>query len=108
MRCFIKSVLCFALLGFSIMMPAQDLPVLQKDAAVTTGNLTNGISYYLVTNPSMKGVADFALVRKGECDTLVARKELSSLPHFNKTIPYKFLSRKGIGCRQEGYHIQIR
>ena len=103
MRCFIKSVLCFALLGFSIMMPAQDLPVLQKDAAVTTGNLTNGISYYLVTNPSMKGVADFALVRKGECDTLVARKELSSLPHFNKTIPYKFLSRKGIGCRQEGY-----
>jgi len=103
MRCFIKSVLCFALLGFSIMMPAQDLPVLQKDAAVTTGNLTNGISYYLVTNPSMKGVADFALVRKGECDTLMARKELSSLPHFNKTIPYKFLSRKGIGCRQEGY-----
>lgn len=103
MRCFIKSILCFALLGFSIMMPAQNLPVLQKDGAVTTGSLANGISYYLVTNPSMKGVADFALVRKGECDTLSARKELSSLPHFNKTIPYKFLSRKGIGCRPEGY-----
>ena len=25
------------------------------------------------------------------------------MPHFNKTIPYKFLSRKGIGCRSEGY-----
>jgi len=98
-----KSVLCSVLLGFSIMMPAQDLPVLQKDGAVTTGSLANGISYYLVTNPSMKGVADFALVRKGACDTLSARKELSSLPHFNKTIPYKFLSRKGIGCRPEGY-----
>ncbi len=99
-----KSILCLVLpLGFSIMMPAQELPALQKDGAVTTGNLTNGISYYLVTNPSMKGVADFALVRRGECDTLAARKELSSLPHFNKTIPYKFLSRKGIGCRQEGY-----
>lgn len=103
MRCFIKSVLCSALLGFSIMMPAQNLPALQKDGAVTTGSLANGISYYLVTNPSMKGVADFALVRKGVCDTLAARKELSSLPHFNKTIPYKFLSRKGIGCRPEGY-----
>ncbi len=103
MRYFIKSVLCFALLLFSTMMPAQDLPVLQKDGAVTTGSLTNGIAYYLVANPSMKGVADFALVRKGGCDTLAARKELSSLPHFNKTIPYKFLSRKGIGCRPEGY-----
>ncbi len=51
----------------------------------------------------MKGIADFALVRQGERDTLSARKELSSLPHFNKTIPYKFLSRKGIGCRPEGY-----
>lgn len=103
MRNLIKSVLCSVLLGFSIMMPAQNLPALQKDGAITTGNLTNGISYYLVTNPSMKGVADFALVRKGVGDTLAARKELSSLPHFNKTIPYKFLSRKGIGCRPEGY-----
>ena len=97
-----KSVLCFALFGFSIMMPAQNLPVLQKDGSVTTGNLTNGISYYLLTNPSMKGVADFALVRKGVSDTLSARKELSSLPHFNRTIPYKFLSRKGIG--RVGHH----
>lgn len=104
MRCFIfKSVLFSVLLGFSIMMPAQDLPVLQKDGSVTTGGLANGISYYLVTNPNMKGVADFALVRKGCSDTLAAREELSSLPHFNKTIPYKFLSRKGIGCRPEGY-----
>lgn len=104
MRGFIeKSFLCFVLIGFSIMMPAQNLPALQKDAAVTTGNLSNGISYYLVTNPAMKGVADFALVRKGDPDTLAARKELASLPHFNATIPYKFLSRKGIGCRPEGY-----
>lgn len=103
MRGLVKSVLCTCLLGFSIMMPAQDLPVLQKDGAVTSGDLSNGITYYLVTNPSMKGVADFALVRKGCSDTLAARNELASLPHFNKTIPYKFLSRKGIGCRPEGY-----
>lgn len=104
MRCFIKSVQCFVLaLGFSIMMPAQELPALQKDAAVTSGSLNNGISYYLVTNPSTKGVADFALVRKGICDTLSARKELASLPHFNRTSPQKFLSSKGIGCRPEGF-----
>ena len=103
MRSFVKSLLCSVLLGFSISMPAQNLPALQKDGSVTMGELENGISYYLVTNTTMKGVADFALVRKGSADTLAARKELASLPHFNKTIPYKFLSRKGIGCRPEGY-----
>ena len=87
----------------SIMMPAQKLPGLPKDNAITTGSLPNGISYYLVTNSAMKGVADFALVRKGLSDTLAARKELSALPHFNKTAPYSFLARKGIGCGPEGY-----
>lgn len=99
----VRTILCAVLSGFSMVAAAQSLPALQKDGAVTTGSLSNGISYYLVTNPSVKGVADFALVRKGEPDTTAARKELSSLPHFNKTIPYKFLSRKGIGCRPEGY-----
>ena len=103
MRRFLTYVLCSVLLGVSINMPAQKLPPLQKDASITKGELSNGISYYLVTSPSMKGVADFALVRKGMTDTLAARAELASLPHFNKTIPYKFLSRKGIGCRPEGY-----
>ena len=98
-----KSLLCSVLLGISISMPAQNLPALQKDGSITKGELANGISYYLVANSSMKGVADFALVRKGMCDTLASREELVSLPHFNKTIPYKFLSRKGIGCRPEGY-----
>ena len=103
MRRFFKSFFCSVVLGVSISMPAQNLPALKKDGSVTQGELANGISYYLVTNPSMKGVADFALVRKGSIDTLAAREELASLPHFNKTIPYKFLSRKGIGCRPEGY-----
>lgn len=103
MRRFFTYVLCSVLLGFSINMPAQNLPALQKDASIIKGELANGISYYLVTNTTMKGVADFALVRKGMTDTLAARSELSSLPHFNKTIPHEFLSRKGIGCRPEGY-----
>ena len=88
MRRFFTYVFCSVLVGFSINMPAQKLPSLQKDASITKGDLPNGISYYLVTNSTMKGVADFALVRKGMTDTLVARNELASLPHFNKTIPY--------------------
>lgn len=96
-------LICSAMLGFSISMPSQNLPPLQKDASIIKGELLNGISYYLVTNPKIKGFADFALVRRGMTDTLAARSELSSLPHFNKTIPYEFLSRKGIGCRPEGY-----
>lgn len=37
MRHTVKIIICFALLGFSIMMPAQTLPVFPKDGAVTTG-----------------------------------------------------------------------
>ena len=85
------------------MMPSQELLQLKQEGYITTGALPNGVTYYLVTNSSMKGIADFALVRKGLCDTTAARMELASLPHFNKTAPIKFLSRKGIGCRKEGY-----
>ena len=102
-RCCKFFALVFWLFAFSISVPAQDLPALAPDGSVATGVLENGISYYIVTNPSQSGHADFALVRKGIADTLSARKELSSLPHFNKTIPYKFLSRKQIGLRKEGF-----
>jgi len=94
-------------MAFSIIVPfsihAQNLPQLQRDGAVTVGELPNGISYYLVTDATAKGFADFALVRRGMADTLSTRKELTSLPHFNKTVPYDFLSRKGIGCDKDGY-----
>ena len=73
MKGFFRLVSCAFLLVFSRMMPAQNLPALQQDAAVTVGALQNGISYYLVTNPAMKGVADYALVRKGAADTLSTR-----------------------------------
>ncbi len=103
MNRYLRVISCVLLLFFSRMMPAQNLPALQKDGAITVGALQNGITYYLVTNASMKGVADYALVRRGRADSLSTRKELASLPHFNKTVPYRFLSRKGIGCRPEGY-----
>ena len=98
-----KVLIALALLCLSTLMPGQNLPALQKDGNITTGQLQNGISYYLANNPKLKGVADFALVLNGRPDTADARKCLMSLPHFNKTNPYKFLARKGIGCRPEGF-----
>lgn len=99
----IKAVICVAAFFPATIMPAQTLPALEKDKTVSTGSLTNDITYYLATNSTMKGTADFALVRKGKPDTAATRNELSSLSHFNRTAPIKFLSRKGIGCRQDGY-----
>lgn len=103
MRYLVKIVLVAVLLAFPRMMPAQNLPALAPDASMTTGSLTNGITYHLVTNPSKKGMADFALLRRGFCDTLAARKELTALPHFNRTVPHKFLARKGIACSPDGF-----
>lgn len=48
----------------AIIMPAQDVPVLPPDSAIRYGTLPNGMSYYIVSNPTIKGLADFALVQK--------------------------------------------
>lgn len=45
-------------------MCAAEIPALPADPAVKTGVLPNGLTYYAVSNPLLKGVADFALVQK--------------------------------------------
>ena len=52
-------------------LQSQELPSLPPDQSVTKGFLPNGMAYYLVSNPSAAGMADFALVRK---DGAVERK----------------------------------
>ncbi len=42
-------------------------PKLESDPAVEKGSLPNGINYYLVTNASEVGLAEFALVSKTDC-----------------------------------------
>ncbi len=61
---FRKILAMFAGLFLAINMPAQDIPLLPGDPAVLAGVMPNGMSYYLVSNPDEKGVADFALVQK--------------------------------------------
>ena len=98
---------------FACVLHAQEIPVLPADPAVTSGVLPNGMSYYIVSNGSEKGFADFALVqRTGFCtvpDSLscmvgaTAYSALDSLPHFPGTSPAKFLARHGCGPGPEGF-----
>ena len=57
------SVLLAGVLAVSAAL-AQDIQTLPVDPAVKSGVLPNGITFYVVSNPSASGVADFALVQK--------------------------------------------
>ena len=82
---------------------AQSLPSIPAASGVVTGTLPNGISYYLVSNPSVKGHADFALVQKGPVREDVARAALADLPHFQSGSPYQFLAKLGVGYDKFGF-----
>lgn len=90
------------------MMRGQALPSLDVADEFNIGTLPNGMDYYLVTNSSQKGFADFALVRNDASSVEADRKALSSLPHFGKRAPWKFLSDNGIGYSNENGYIQYR
>ena len=92
-------------------MGAADLPKLPVDPAVTKGVLPNGMSYYLVANPTSKGVADFALVQRTGSRTssdiqpvTLARNVLSDVPQIGRGIsPQKFFSSNGAHPGPDGY-----
>ncbi len=94
---------CLALFISSFLMTGQEVVSLGVASEITKGSFPNGIEYYLVSNPSQKGFADFALVRKGGSDRELDRALLDSLPHFPGRPPYKFLADHGAGYTQEGY-----
>ena len=81
---------------FSITVPAQNTPTrLQDDKAVKKGSLGNGITYYIVENPMVKGRADAALIRRGEAISAKSSEDLAPFAGF--------LSRSGISPSPEGY-----
>lgn len=96
-------ILCLFALLIPSGMSAQSLPPLDKASEIAVGTLPNGISYYVVSNSSKKGFADYALVQKGTSDPSVSRKALVNLPHLGTRIPYKFVSSYGSSCSREGY-----
>ena len=100
----IRSVAVLSALLLSITMPAQDIPSLPSDKAVTSGVLPNGMAYYLVSNKASLGRADFALVQKTGTDNRVdtsaldplhvAKSALTSLQRINGTSPQTFAIRQ--------------
>lgn len=105
-----------AMLLYAISMPAQDIPVLPEDSAVLKGVMPNGMSYYLVSNKSVAGAADFALVQKvgtktvpdSLCDSSydvidISREAISFLPRLKSSFPQDFMIRHGVAPREDGY-----
>ena len=97
----------------SIIMPSQNLPVLPSDSAVKAGVLPNGMGYYIVANPTRKGVADFALVQRTGLENIddsmsfkaisVSREALSVLPRTDGKSVQRFFTSHGVTPGREGY-----
>lgn len=81
---------------------ARQLPELGNDPAVTIGSLPNGIRYYLVTNKTAKGRADYALVRKGFLDIGASRAAVAKLPSYPDINPCQLLADRGVGYSPDG------
>ncbi len=100
-------------LFLSIIVPAQDIPVLPADPAVLKGVMSNGLCYYLVTNPTQKGVADFAVVQRtgklnvpdstGVLAVSAADSALSSLKRLGASSPREFMGRHGVIPEMGGF-----
>ena len=99
----------------AIIMPAQELPVMPADPAVTAGVLPDGLSYYIVSNKSEKGLADFALIQKtgtlnipdslacGSDVRTAAREALASIPRLRGVSPQDFFISHGSVPGKNGY-----
>ena len=107
-------IVSFLCLVFPIIVPAaNEVPSLRQAKAVSQGTLSNGISYYIVTNPAWSGSADVALVQKAGTDSetpgtagmssVMARASLTDLPHFTMDSPFQFLRRTSVWPEDEGY-----
>lgn len=82
---------------------ADGLPELAKAAEITAGSLPDGISYYITSNGTHKGFADFSIVQRGWDDPVQARRNLAVLPHFGARRPCDFLSRNGVAMPDGGF-----
>lgn len=100
--------------ALALLSQASDLPTLKVASQIRTGVLDNGVAYYMVVNPTEKGVADIALVQKvGYADedsvsagvtTVHPTAVLTELPHFKgSSSPLRFLGKSAIWPAKEGY-----
>ncbi len=105
----IKTIIAFVASVFCV--GANAATALKTDPAVSSGRLDCGLAYYIVSNASKKGVADFALVRKLGRDSTASlsdeiefsRKSMDSLSHFRRRTPLDFLTENGVSYPRTGY-----
>ena len=57
------------------LVPAQEMPLLPSDKSISQGQLPNGMKYFIVENPTVKGTADFALVNRAD-NSLVRKSDI--------------------------------
>lgn len=105
--CALAGVMC------AVLVHAQNLPVMPSDPAVKRGTLPNGLTYFVATNPSASGHADFALVQKVGAavvaDTLkdkpleLAMDALSALPRILAPSPLDWFARHDVATSKEGF-----
>lgn len=94
-------------------IPAQNIPVLPADPAISTGRLPNGTSYYIVENKTIKGLADFALVQRTGVGNIsdsasmkavsTAREALDSMPRCLAPSVQTFFTSHGVTPNREGF-----
>lgn len=92
---------------------AQDLPLMPADPSVSGGVLPNGMSYYVVENPTSKGLADFALIQRTGIETVpyetsgrvvaAAKDALASLFRLGGESTQAFLARHGVTPGKDGF-----
>ena len=88
-----SAALLLAMALCSITVPSATLPTLPVDSRIQKGTLGCGVVYYMVSNPSVKGYADIAVVRRDEAPSSPARESIRE----------NFLSRMAISPGPGGY-----
>lgn len=112
-KCRIVHILLLAAgLSAALFSKAQELPVLPADPAIMSGMTPNGMSYYVVSDKTSKGFADFTLVQRtgritaAGADTSAinaSRSALSSLPRLASSTAQQFVSSHGAAPGAKGY-----
>ena len=101
----LSKILFLSLIGLlcTMIVPAQELPVLTPDKAISSGTLPNGTSFYIVANPSVKGLVDFALVQKTGTENINDTDSYRAVSEARKTLSSDFFTSHGATLGKDGF-----
>ena len=101
----LSKILFLSLTGLfcTMIVPAQELPVLTPDKAISSGTLPNGTNFYIVANPSVKGLVDFALVQKTGTENINDTDSYRAVSEARKTLSSGFFPSHGATLGKDGF-----